>query len=218
MLSDTLSSPVADTEATQEIVLILDFGAQYTQFIARRVRESHVYCEILPFDTPIAEIQSRRPRGIIFSGGPSSVYEKGAPHVDPRVYELGIPILGICYGQQLMAYQLGGEVQATQNREYGDAELIVLNAKPLFAGIAENGSRLPCWMSHGDKVLAPPDGFEIAATTDSTPVAAMINTTRQSMVFSFTRKSPTRHLARSCFALSFWGRADARELGPLPTS
>jgi GMP synthase (glutamine-hydrolysing) len=179
MQSNTPDIPASSADGTQELVLILDFGAQYSQLIARRIRENHVYCEILPFDTSIAQIQARNPRGIIFSGGPSSVYEEGAPHVNPQVYQLGIPILGICYGQQLMAYQLGGDVRPAQSREYGDARLSILKATPLFTGIAENGDCLPCWMSHGDKVFAPPQGFEIAAMTDSTPVAAMIDTERQ---------------------------------------
>lgn len=159
--------------------MILDFGAQYTQLIARRIRESHVYSEILPFNTPVAELKARNPRGIIFSGGPSSVYENEAPHVDPDVYTLGVPILGICYGQQLMAHQLGGDVQPAQSREYGDAQITILHSQPLFENIAQEGAKLPCWMSHGDKVLAPPPGFTIAATTDSTPVAAMMDAQRQ---------------------------------------
>ena len=165
--------------ASQELVVILDFGAQYTQLIARRVRESHVYSEILPNNTPAAELAAKKPRGIIFSGGPSSVYEADAPHVDPAVYDLGIPILGICYGQQLMAYQLGGDVQPSENREYGDAQITVLHSQPLFQNIAQDGEHLPCWMSHGDKVLAPPPGFTIAATTDNTPIAAMMDEKRQ---------------------------------------
>lgn len=163
----------------EQIILVLDFGAQYTQLIARRVRESHVYCEILPFDTSIAEIVKRQPRGIIFSGGPSSVYEAGAPHVDSAIYACGIPILGICYGQQLMAYQLGGNVQSAQNREYGDALLEVIEPSPIFDNIASAGDKLPCWMSHGDKVLTPPPGFHVIATTDNAPVAAMSHPDRK---------------------------------------
>lgn len=163
----------------QQIILVLDFGAQYTQLIARRVRESHVYCEILPFDTPVEQIIDRHPNGIIFSGGPSSVYESGAPHVDNALYACGIPILGICYGHQLMAYQLGGTVQSAQNREYGDALLEVINPHPLFENIANAGTKLSCWMSHGDKVLAPPPDFQVVAITDNTPVAAMLCSERK---------------------------------------
>lgn len=162
----------------QELILVLDFGAQYTQLIARRVRECNVYCEIVPHSIKIEEIARRNPKGVIFSGGPSSVYEPHAPHVGPAIYDLGIPILGICYGQQLMAHQLGGDVRPAELREYGSASITVLEPAPLFAGYAEAGTELPCWMSHGDKVLAPPDGFVVVATTPSTPVAAMANTTR----------------------------------------
>lgn len=167
-------------DATEERVVILDFGAQYTQLIARRVRECHVYSEILPFDTPAAEIAAKRPRGIIFSGGPSSVYEPGAPHADRGVYELGIPILGICYGQQLMAYQLGGDVQPAARREYGHADLTIVEAEPLFTGVGEGASgTVPCWMSHGDHVEKPPAGFAVIATTESAHVAAMANSSRK---------------------------------------
>lgn len=158
-----------------EKIVILDFGAQYTQLIARRVRECKVYCEIIPFDTPAREIADKRPNGIIFSGGPSSVYQEGAPHSDKGIYDLGIPVLGICYGQQLMTYQLGGEVIATEQREYGKAELTVLETDPLFEGIGQAGDSLSCWMSHGDKVLSPPADFQILATTLNAPVAAMAN-------------------------------------------
>ncbi len=160
-------------------VIVLDFGAQYTQLIARRVRECQVYCEILPFDASLSEIAAKKPLGIIFSGGPSSVYEEGAPHVDTGVYDLGVPILGICYGQQLMAQQLGGEVRPSERREYGHADLKILEAQPLFAGIGEGSETVPCWMSHGDKVLTPPSGFEIVATTASAPIAAMADMKRK---------------------------------------
>lgn len=161
---------------TDELVLILDFGAQYTQLIARRIRECNVYCEIVPFDTPVNEILSRTPRGLVFSGGPSSVYEEGAPSVDLALYDAGVPILGICYGMQLMAHQLGGDVQGSDRREYGSAQLTVVEPGTLFADL---GTELPCWMSHGVTVNRPPDGFVANATTDSTPVAAMGNEARR---------------------------------------
>lgn len=166
-------------EATQEQVLVLDFGAQYTQLIARRIRECQVYCEILPYDTAPAAIAARHPRGIVLSGGPASVYAADAPRADTGIYDLGVPILGICYGQQLMAHQLGGEVHPSAQREYGRADLTVLDPEPLFVGIAEAGADLPCWMSHGDKVLAPPPGFAVVATTASAPVAAMADPERR---------------------------------------
>jgi GMP synthase (glutamine-hydrolysing) len=169
-------------DATDENVVILDFGAQYTQLIARRVRECHVYSEIMPFDTPVDEIAAKRPRGIIFSGGPSSVYEPGAPHADSRIYDLGVPVLGICYGQQLMAHQLGGDVQPADRREYGHADLTILEYQPLFVGVGDAGGAngtVPCWMSHGDHVLTPPNGFRTLATTQSAPVAAMADEARK---------------------------------------
>ena len=163
----------------RETVLIIDFGAQYTQLIARRVRECKVYCEIIPFDTPLEVLKSRNPKGIIFSGGPSSVYETDAPHSDPAIYELGIPILGICYGHQLMTFQLGGIVESTKSREYGNAELTLTADDSLFSSIGKAGSKLNCWMSHGDKALSPPPGFKVSATTSSTPIAAMFNEDRK---------------------------------------
>jgi GMP synthase (glutamine-hydrolysing) len=172
-------SPQSSAEAAREIVIVLDFGAQYTQLIARRVRECGVFCEIVPNDTPIAEIRARGTRGVIFSGGPSSVYEPDAPTVDPAVYDLGIPVLGICYGLQLMAHQLGGEVRPSDRKEFGHAELTVVDPDPLFLGVPGVGGRLSCWMSHGDKVLAPPPGFEISASTPNTAVAAMANKARR---------------------------------------
>ncbi len=154
----------------EELVIILDFGGQYTQLIARRVRECRVYCEILPYDTPTEEIRTRSPKALILSGGPASVYQPSAPLVDRGVYELGIRILGICYGTQLMAHQLGGEVTPAESREYGRTDLEVIDSEGLFAGLDE---RLVCWMSHGDLVEAAPEGFVVSGRTSSTPVAAM---------------------------------------------
>ena len=163
---------------TEDLILILDFGAQYTQLIARRVRECRVYCEIVPYDTPIETIKNRKPHGLIFSGGPSSVYDNEAPQVDKAVYTLGIPILGICYGLQLMALQLAGDVRLAIDREYGPAKLTLYRPGQLFEGIGKAGDELPCWMSHGDKVLSPPPGFEVLATTENSPVAAMEDISR----------------------------------------
>jgi GMP synthase (glutamine-hydrolysing) len=171
------SIPIPD-----ENVVVLDFGAQYTQLIARRVRECKVYCEILPCETPLAEIQRRKPIGIIFSGGPASCYEPGAPDVDMAIYDLGIPILGICYGMQLMSRQLGGKVRAGTQREYGKTSLDVTDSTDLFLGL---NRELICWMSHGDTVEAPPPGFKVTATTSSTPVAAMADTARKFFAVQF---------------------------------
>jgi GMP synthase (glutamine-hydrolysing) len=158
-----------------DLVIVLDFGAQYNQLIARRVRECHVYCEILPSDTPTAEIIARRPKGIIFSGGPSSVYEDGAPLCDPALFEAGIPILGICYGMQLMGKLLGGEVRGSTTREYGKTEIIVQDQGDLFQGL---NPRLIAWMSHGDRVEQTPPGFTVTART-SHVMAAMSDRTRK---------------------------------------
>jgi GMP synthase (glutamine-hydrolysing) len=167
----------AGGEATSEqLVIVLDFGAQYSQLIARRIRECKVYCEILPHDTPTEELLRRKPVGMVFSGGPSSVYEENAPSCDPKLYEAGIPILGICYGMQLMAHQLGGVVAAGARREFGKTELDVVDSSDLFAGL---NPELICWMSHGDAVQSPPPGFKVTARTMNTPVAAMSNPRRK---------------------------------------
>jgi GMP synthase (glutamine-hydrolysing) len=151
-------------------VLVLDFGAQYAQLIARRVRECHVYSEIVPFDTPMSEIEARRPAGLILSGGPASVYEPGAPSVDPSLFQLGIPVLGICYGQQAMAQLLGGNVEPTGLREYGRTDLVVREPGVLLTDLSPTET---VWMSHADTVTAAPEGFDVTAGTASTPVAAM---------------------------------------------
>ena len=151
-------------------VLVVDLGAQYAQLIARRVRECHVYSEIVAHDTSLEEIRHRRPAGIVLSGGPASVYEPGAPTVDPALFELGVPVLGICYGHQLMTQALGGEVAATGQREYGGATLHTQRAGVLLQDLAE---REQVWMSHGDAVTRAPEGFVVTATTDTIPVAAM---------------------------------------------
>ncbi|HLG17525.1 MAG TPA: glutamine-hydrolyzing GMP synthase [Blastocatellia bacterium] len=147
-----------------ETVIILDFGAQYTQLIARRVREIGVYCEILPFNTSVEEIKRKEPRAIILSGGPSSVYEQGAPHPERAVIEMGVPVLGICYGVQLLSYFLGGEVKPSTRREYGHAEI---EAKPDSLLLAGLPSPMKVWMSHGDYVSVPPPGFTVTAATEA---------------------------------------------------
>ncbi|GIV00018.1 MAG: GMP synthase [glutamine-hydrolyzing] [Actinomycetota bacterium] len=151
-------------------VLVVDLGAQYAQLIARRIRECHVYSEIVAHDVPARELARRRPAGIVLSGGPASVYEAGAPEVDPALFELGVPVLGICYGHQLMARALGGEVTATGKREYGAATLRVLEPGALLRDLE---TEEPVWMSHGDAVTAAPPGFRVTARTEVTPIAAM---------------------------------------------
>ncbi len=151
-------------------MLVVDLGAQYAQLIARRVRECHVYSEIVPHDLPVAELKAKRPAGLILSGGPASVYEPDAPEVDPEVFALGVPVLGICYGHQLMSRALGGEVRATGLREYGRTSLTVDEAGVLLVDLPHEDT---VWMSHGDTVVRAPEGFRVTAHTESTPVAAM---------------------------------------------
>jgi len=156
-----------------EKILILDFGSQYTQLIARRVREAHVYCELHPFDMEFDAIRAYNPKGIILSGGPKSVYEPGAPGVAEALFELGVPVLGICYGMQLLARHFGGLVVPAGKREYGHADLEALHTPgPLFDGFFIHG-KSPVWMSHGDHVEKVPAGFTIAARTENAPVAAI---------------------------------------------
>ena len=155
---------------TYSKILILDFGSQYTQVIARRIRECQVYSEIIRFDTPAAEIAAMQPKGLILSGGPASVYDKGAPQVDPGIFSLGIPILGICYGLMLMAHHLGGRVVFTGRREYGAGVLQKANRSELFDGL---GNQLDVWNSHGDEVTALPKGFRVVGTTDGCDFAAV---------------------------------------------
>ncbi len=170
----TVTNPGAD----RETAFVLDFGAQYAQLIARKVRECGVYCEILPFDTPTERILARRPSAIIFSGGPASVYEVGAPACAADLLASGVPILGICYGHQLIAHLLDGEVASGATKEYGRTPLEVLDTGGLFAGIGGTAP-LTCWMSHGDLVSRPPSGFTVTARTPNTPVAAMADPSRR---------------------------------------
>jgi len=156
----------------RDSILILDFGAQYTQLIARRVREQKVYSEIHPFDLSVARIRELAPRGIILSGGPASAYEPGAPRVSLELYDLGIPILGICYGVQVTSLLLGGKVVAASHREYGRATLRVTQPGDLFHGFAA-GEEIPVWMSHGDRVEALPPGFQVIGESANCPAAAV---------------------------------------------
>ena len=180
--SDRPGGAVPRGESSQsepDTVVVLDFGSQYAQLIARRVRELHVYSELLPFDTPWSEIARRRPHAIILSGGPASVYEAGAPRPDPALWTSGVPILGICYGLHLMAHELGGDVVPATKREYGPAVVTVtepVEAGGLFEGLERSQ---PVWMSHGDSLVRPPAGFRATAQTDSTPFAALADPDRR---------------------------------------
>ena len=159
-----------------QTIIVLDFGSQYTQLIARRLRELSVYSEVWPPDTPVEKIRERNPVGIILSGGPKSVSEPGAPTCDPEVYALGRPVLGICYGMQLMAHTLGGRVAPAPQREFGHAKVSVTARSSLFADVPEE---IRVWASHGDFVAAAPEGFSVLATSANAPVAAMSNDERQ---------------------------------------
>ena len=157
-------------------IAILDFGSQYSQLIARRIREQKVYSELLKFNTTAAELAARKPAGIILSGGPASVLDKGSPLCDPAIYDLGVPVLGICYGQQMTAKLLGGSVKPGREREYGSARISVTDASSLFRGLPGD---LDVWMSHGDQVEKMPEGFSVMARTETCPVAAMGNVARR---------------------------------------
>ena len=163
-------------------ILVLDFGSQYTQLIARRIRENKVYSEIFPFNAPIEKIRQFKPDGIVLSGGPSSIYDAQAPIADLQIFDLGIPVLGICYGMQLMAHCLGGNVAKAAKREYGHAALAVDNDSNLLWGISQQ-SRV--WMSHGDRIEKMPQGFQSIAHTDNSPVAVMANTEKKFYAMQF---------------------------------
>ncbi|MDD6484750.1 MAG: glutamine-hydrolyzing GMP synthase [Clostridiales bacterium] len=156
---------------TNETVIVLDFGGQYNQLIARRVRECNVYCEVMPYSKGVDAVRAKNPVGIIFTGGPNSVYEEGSPKIDKEIFELGVPVLGICYGSQLMAYLLGGKVERAQKREYGKIEIKHSNSL-LFDGIEEE---TVVWMSHTDYVSALPEGFVVTAVSENCPCAAYEN-------------------------------------------
>ena len=159
---------------SHQTVIVLDFGGQYNQLIARRVRECGVYCEVKPYTTPLADIRAMNPIGIIFTGGPNSVYDPKSPQVDPAIFTWGVPILGICYGCQLMAYTLGGTVTTCTTSEYGKTETIYDKSSALF-GSEELPEQAISWMSHTDYISEAPEGFTVTAHTENCPVAAMEN-------------------------------------------
>ena len=167
---------------TKELAVIIDFGGPYTQLIARRIRELKVYCEILPYTASVTQIQNLQPQALILSGGVKSVSEPEAPAVDTAVYQLGVPILGICYGMQLMARDLGGVVKAAERREYEQTQLVVQAENDLFAGL---GKEITVWLGHGDVVVQPPPGFTITAAGPETPVAAMADSAQRFYAVQF---------------------------------
>lgn len=160
----------------RDTIIVLDYGSQYSQLITRRVRECQVYCEMLPWDAPAETVAAHHPRGLILSGGPNSVYDPGAPSLPQHLLDLGVPILGICYGMQLFSHYLGGRVAPAQAREYGTAQVYFDQAdEPLFAGLGDSAD---VWMSHGDRIEGMPPGFHAVAHTDNSPVAAMADPSR----------------------------------------
>ena len=160
-------------------VLIIDFGSQVTQLIARRVREAGVYCEIVPFDKAEAALKTARPRAIILSGGPASVTVDSTPRAPRAVFEAGVPVLGICYGEMAMAEQLGGKVEGGHHREFGRADIVIEKESPLLAGLGAIGHREPVWMNHGDKITAMPPGFSVVATSENSPFAVIADEKRR---------------------------------------
>lgn len=164
---------------THDSILIIDFGSQVTQLIARRVRETGIYCEIHPFQNADAAFAKLKPKGVIFSGGPASVTDEGSPRAPQAVFDAGVPILAICYGQQTLATQLGGKVEGGHAAEFGRADVEILKASPLFEGFWEVGKRYPVWMSHGDRVTELPEGFEVVGTSENAPFAIAVDEKRR---------------------------------------
>src|ERR1700729_1776228 len=171
--------PAAAHIAMHDTILIVDFGSQVTKLIARRVREDNVYCEIVPFQKAEEALRSLRPKGIILSGGPASVLDKGAPLAPEAVYRAGVPVLGICYGEQAMTHQLGGKVEAGHHREFGRAEVEVVKPSALYEGVWQVGERYPVWMSHGARVTGLPAGFEVIGPSANAPIAMIADERRR---------------------------------------
>ena len=200
--------------ATHDKILIVDFGSQVTQLIARRVREERVYCEIVPFQKAEAAFAEMKPKGVILSGGPASVLDKDAPLAPSAIYQAGVPVLGICYGEQAMAAQLGGTVEAGHHREFGRAEVEVTKASALTDGVWEVGQRYPVWMSHGDRVTKLPAGFAVIGTSSNAPIAMIADEERKfyaDAVSSRSRAHAARRGAHSQFRPQ--GRAAAPATG-----
>ena len=177
-----------------EIIVVLDFGGQYNQLIARRVREHNVYCEVIPYNVEVSRIKEMNPKGIIFTGGPASVYADKAPKCDNKIFELGIPMLGICYGGQLMTEKFGGKVTSADTREYGKTELNITKNSKLFRDVSLNSI---CWMSHTDFIESTPKDFEITATTKDCPVAAMENNLKKMYAVQFHPEVEYTEIAKS---------------------
>src|ERR1700761_9767959 len=167
------------TPADHERVLIVDFGSQVTQLIARRLRESGAYCEIHPYDKVEAMLDAFSPKAVILSGGPASVHEAHSPSAPQRIFEMGVPVLGICYGEMTLCAQLGGAVEGGHEREFGRAEILIQRESPLLEGLGAVGERETVWMSHGDKITAIPAGFELVASSEGSPFAVIADEGRR---------------------------------------
>ena len=200
----------------QETILILDFGGQYKQLIARRVRECRVYSEILPHTPPMEALRARAPKGIILTGGPNSVYDPASPLCSPELFALGVPVLGICYGAQLMAHVLGGRVAPAATSEYGGTDLCIDRAdSPLLADVPPQTT---CWMSHTDRIMAVPPGFAVTAHTPDCPIAAMEDGRESCMRCSSIPRWPIPPRAPPCSAGSSGRCAAVRGPGRWPPS
>lgn len=200
-------------------ILILDFGSQYTQLVARRVRELGVYCELWAWDVTEAQIREFNPSGIILSGGPESTTEENSPRAPEYVFTAGVPVFGVCYGMQTMAMQLGGHVEGSNEREFGYAQVEVQTDSALIRGIedsltADGKPLLDVWMSHGDKVTAIPEGFVTVASTDNCPFAIMAHEENVSTVCSFTRKLPIPVRGCACWSVLCATSASVKRCGP----
>ena len=174
-----LEPAMAQDSQSHDKILVVDFGSQVTQLIARRVREEKVYCEIVPFQKAEAALHEMKPKGVILSGGPAGVLDKDAPLAPMAIYQAGVPVLGICYGEQAMAHQLGGKVEAGHHREFGRAEVEVTMPSPLYDGVWQVGQRYPVWMSHGDRVTKLPEGFSATGTSANAPIAMIADDKRK---------------------------------------
>ena len=169
-----------------DTIVVLDFGSQYSHLICRRIREANVYCELLPYNTPAKVLQEIKPKGVIFSGGPASVYSKHSPKPDKKVFQLGFPILGICYGHQIIIDNFGGKIKKTIGREYGRADLVIDDKSDLFSSM---DNKIKCWMSHGDTAEKLPEGFKILAHTRNSSSAPIGNPEKEILRNSISSRS-----------------------------
>jgi len=193
------------------MILVIDFGSQYNQLIARRVRECNVYCQIEPPSIDVDTVKRLKPEGIILSGGPSSIYEKNSPKIDAAMLELGIPVLGICYGMQFMVDVLGGEVKSAPKREYGFAELRIKQSTGLFKDVE---TKTDCWMSHGDSIVKLPMGFKTTASTANTRIAATDHPKKKLFGLQFHPEVHHTPKGKRCSATFFLTFADVNIRGP----